>query len=167
MTLLSCPRQTRTWPHYWRTALSAWRLVSLWFGECVSGMTGDLVGKDMWDISSRFASVTVNLGPTFLSGALAANAGAVMDEPSCPLVQVTSELHHSILRRYYDNDVTVRGPTDTMSSMPSGSLSICSVSCWPSFTWGNSTRTSPRRISRLWGFTDCFLSRLKLRMRSR
>jgi len=34
-----------------------------------------------------FASVTVNLGPTFLSGALAANAGAVMDEPSCPLVQ--------------------------------------------------------------------------------
>ena len=38
----------------------------------------------------RFASVTVNLGPTFLSGALAANAGAVMDEPSCPLVQVIS-----------------------------------------------------------------------------
>ena len=37
---------------------------------------------------ARFASVTVNLGPTFLSGALAANAGAVMDEPSCPLVQV-------------------------------------------------------------------------------
>ena len=35
----------------------------------------------------RFASVTVNLGPTFLSGALAANAGTVMDEPSCPLVQ--------------------------------------------------------------------------------
>ena len=32
--------------------------------------------------------MTVNLGPTFLSGALAANAGAVMDEPSCPLVQV-------------------------------------------------------------------------------
>ena len=38
----------------------------------------------------RFASVTVNLGPTFLSGALAANAGAVMDEPSCPLVQVSA-----------------------------------------------------------------------------
>ena len=37
---------------------------------------------------SRFASVTVNLGPTFLSGALAANADTVMDEPSCPLVQV-------------------------------------------------------------------------------
>jgi len=34
-----------------------------------------------------FASVTVNLGPTFLSGALAANADTVMDEPSCPLVQ--------------------------------------------------------------------------------
>ena len=39
-------------------------------------------------LNTRFASVTVNLGPTFLSGALAANAGAVMDEPSCPLVQV-------------------------------------------------------------------------------
>ena len=38
--------------------------------------------------------MTVNLGPTFLSGALAANAGAAMDEPSCPLVQVllTSEI---------------------------------------------------------------------------
>jgi len=34
-----------------------------------------------------FASVIVNLGPTFLSGALAANAGTLMDEPSCPLVQ--------------------------------------------------------------------------------
>ena len=33
--------------------------------------------------------MTVNLGPTFLSGALAANAGAVMDEPSCPLVQAS------------------------------------------------------------------------------
>ena len=43
------------------------------------------------EIFSRFASVTVNLGPTFLSGALAANAGAVMDEPSCPLVQVTRQ----------------------------------------------------------------------------
>ena len=37
----------------------------------------------------RFASVTVNLGPTFLSGALAANADTVMEEPSCPLVQVS------------------------------------------------------------------------------
>ena len=36
----------------------------------------------------RFASITVNLGPTFLSGALAANAGIVMAQPSCPLVQV-------------------------------------------------------------------------------
>ena len=43
----------------------------------------------VYDCMCRFASVTVNLGPTFLSGALAANAGAVMDEPSCPLVQVT------------------------------------------------------------------------------
>ena len=43
----------------------------------------------LYDCMLRFASVTVNLGPTFLSGALAANAGAVMDEPSCPLVQVS------------------------------------------------------------------------------
>ena len=42
----------------------------------------------IFPFSLRFASVTVNLGPTFLSGALAANAGAAMDEPSCPLVQV-------------------------------------------------------------------------------
>ena len=35
--------------------------------------------------------MTINLGPTFLSGALAANAGAVMDEPSCPLVQVNTD----------------------------------------------------------------------------
>ena len=33
MTLPSCLRQTRTWPHYWRTALSAWPLASLWSGE--------------------------------------------------------------------------------------------------------------------------------------
>ena len=47
---------------------------------------------DLWIwLYLRFASVTVNLGPTFLSGALAANAGAVMDEPSCPLVQVNTE----------------------------------------------------------------------------
>ena len=47
---------------------------------------------DLWIwLYLRFASVTVNLGPTFLSGALAANAGAVMDEPSCPLVQVNAE----------------------------------------------------------------------------
>merc|ERR1712004_421551 len=34
-----------------------------------------------------FSSITVNLGPTFLSGALAANADAHIHEPSCPLVQ--------------------------------------------------------------------------------
>ena len=36
----------------------------------------------------RFSSITINLGPTFLSGALAANADAHIHEPSCPLVQV-------------------------------------------------------------------------------
>merc|ERR1712080_246913 len=35
-----------------------------------------------------FSSITVNLGPTFLSGALAANADAHIHEPSCPLVQL-------------------------------------------------------------------------------
>ena len=35
-----------------------------------------------------FSSITINLGPTFLSGALAANADAHMLQPSCPLVQV-------------------------------------------------------------------------------
>jgi len=34
-----------------------------------------------------FSSITINLGPTFLSGALAANADAHTHEPSCPLVQ--------------------------------------------------------------------------------
>ena len=36
----------------------------------------------------RFSSITINLGPTFLSGALAANADDHIHEPSCPLVQV-------------------------------------------------------------------------------
>jgi len=34
-----------------------------------------------------FSSITINLGPTFLSGALAANADDHIHEPSCPLVQ--------------------------------------------------------------------------------
>ncbi|XP_023335816.1 uncharacterized protein LOC111707050 isoform X2 [Eurytemora carolleeae] len=34
-----------------------------------------------------FSSITVNLGPTFLSGALAANSEQHLHEPSCPLVQ--------------------------------------------------------------------------------
>jgi len=34
-----------------------------------------------------FASITINLGPTFLSGALAANSDDHIYEPSCPLVQ--------------------------------------------------------------------------------
>ena len=33
-----------------------------------------------------FASITINLGPTFLSGALAANAESAHNAPSCPLV---------------------------------------------------------------------------------
>ena len=33
-----------------------------------------------------FASITINLGPTFLSGALAANTESGHNAPSCPLV---------------------------------------------------------------------------------
>lgn len=33
-----------------------------------------------------FASITINLGPTFLSGALAANSETGHNAPSCPLV---------------------------------------------------------------------------------
>jgi len=45
-----------------------------------------------------FASVTVNLGPTFLSGALAANADTVMEEPSCPLVQDSTQTSLDTMR---------------------------------------------------------------------
>ena len=59
--------------------------------------------------------MTVNLGPTFLSGALAANAGAVMDEPSCPLVQVNKErkrvgveiIHQGPYRHYVLNAIWI------------------------------------------------------------
>ena len=33
-----------------------------------------------------FASITVNLGTTFLSGGLAANADDILLEPSCPII---------------------------------------------------------------------------------
>ena len=36
---------------------------------------------------NRFASITINLGPTFLSGALAANSESYLNKPSCPLIQ--------------------------------------------------------------------------------
>ena len=38
-------------------------------------------------VFSRFASITINLGPTFLSGALAANSESYLNKPSCPLIQ--------------------------------------------------------------------------------
>ena len=38
-------------------------------------------------INVRFASITINLGPTFLSGTMAANINHRSREPSCPLVQ--------------------------------------------------------------------------------
>ena len=35
----------------------------------------------------RFSSITINLGPTFLSGALVANSESYLNKPSCPLIQ--------------------------------------------------------------------------------
>jgi hypothetical protein len=57
-----------------------------------------------------FSSITINLGPTFLSGALAANANAHIHEPSCPLVQVPA-----------CPPSLPRAPTDTTSSTRCGS----------------------------------------------
>ncbi|XP_071517940.1 uncharacterized protein [Panulirus ornatus] len=42
-----------------------------------------------------FASITINLGPTFLSGALAANIDQEHNAPSCPLI--TGPLRHYVL----------------------------------------------------------------------
>ncbi|KAK3875511.1 hypothetical protein Pcinc_019630 [Petrolisthes cinctipes] len=42
-----------------------------------------------------FASITINLGPTFLSGALAANIHEEHNTPSCPLI--TGPLRHYVL----------------------------------------------------------------------
>ena len=39
---------------------------------------------------TRFAAITLNLGPTFLSGTMAANVNHRPREPSCPLVQVVN-----------------------------------------------------------------------------
>ena len=45
-----------------------------------------------------------------LAGALAANAGAMMDEPSCPLVQVslsTSFYHHCIVTVFLSSETSL------------------------------------------------------------
>ncbi|KAF2358790.1 G protein-coupled receptor rhodopsin-like [Trinorchestia longiramus] len=42
-----------------------------------------------------FASITINLGPTFLSGALAANIDEVYHSPSCPIIM--GPLRHYVL----------------------------------------------------------------------
>ena len=43
--------------------------------------------KQLLFTTFRFASITINLGPTFLSGALAANSESYLNKPSCPLIQ--------------------------------------------------------------------------------
>ena len=66
-----------------------------------------------------FSSITINLGPTFLSGALAANADLHIDEPSCPLVQVMASQGEGIfISSLY---ICYRVRTGTTSSTCSGS----------------------------------------------
>ena len=161
MTLPSCPRQTRTWPHYWRTALSAWPLASLWSGEWDNrrfGRRGNV--RYFLQVRQRHCQPRPHL-PQWCSGGKrwSCDGWTILSSSPGNFI-VTSQWR---MEGY--NDVTVRGPTDIMSSMLSGSWSICSVSCWPSSTWENSTKTSPRRILRLWESTDFFLLRLKLRNR--
>ena len=58
---------------------STWGLVGWWIGFLLVFIW--LIGR-LIKILFRFASVIVNLGPTFLSGALAANAGTHLLESS-------------------------------------------------------------------------------------
>ena len=66
----------------------------------------------MWDLKylfyKRFSSITVNLGPTFLSGALAANSEEHLREPSCPLVQVHSSKLSSTQFSLAENQLSSR-----------------------------------------------------------
>ena len=59
----------------------------------------------------RFSSITINLGPTFLSGALAANADDHIHEPSCPLVQVeTCSTNHVYAHNIYAGPISTLHP---------------------------------------------------------
>ena len=55
-----------------------------------------------------FSSITINLGPTFLSGALAANADAHMLQPSCPLVQVSTVQYSTVQSVQYSTVTTIQ-----------------------------------------------------------
>ena len=78
-------RRSQNWSMIWQSMLSSCFVFVCWV-QCV------LFGTFMiW-----FASITINLGPTFLSGALAANAESGHNAPSCPLV-------HGPLRHYVLN----------------------------------------------------------------
>ena len=48
------------------------------------------IGIHIHLLLTRFAAITLNLGPTFLSGTMAANVNHRPREPSCPLVQVVN-----------------------------------------------------------------------------
>ena len=69
------------------------RITLPWFLACVqaSGQENSRVRMICTTYSLlfhfRFASITINLGPTFLSGALAANSESHLNKPSCPLIQ--------------------------------------------------------------------------------
>ena len=62
----------------------AFGLFMIWFVRIIAKASIDIIQI------FRFSSITINLGPTFLSGALAANADDHIHEPSCPLVQVSN-----------------------------------------------------------------------------
>ena len=125
---------------------------------------------------ARFSSITINLGPTFLSGALAANADAHIHEPSCPLVQVifssddiTRLQQHMKPQVLLDSDprarphplddrldrhvLSSRVHTGITSSTPSGSWSTFSASCSPS--------TRFQLMDKFWNRIQIFLWKLK------
>ena len=85
----------------------------------------------------RFASITINLGPTFLSGALAANLDDHVHEPSCPIVQVRMMMITLMIVI-----LMIRVHTATMCSTCCGSWSTCSASPSPSTTSTSFTGTA-------------------------
>ena len=99
----------------------------------------------------RFSSITINLGPTFLSGSLASNVNVRPKEPSCPLVQV---LNKSQRIQGYDV-MSSRAPTATTYWTSCGSVSTLPVSSSPSTTSPSCTGTTPAQqltqyVPRLW-----------------
>ncbi|KZC07215.1 hypothetical protein WN55_07625 [Dufourea novaeangliae] len=74
----------------WSFLNSKWNLELLILDPCMTNLSTDIftTGKCVLfgTFMIWFASITINLGPTFLSGALAANTETGHNAPSCPLV---------------------------------------------------------------------------------